>query len=379
MLLMVLFMLLAPGFVALAEEDRGKFDFFGDFRLRLEQDWDSLQGDGTNRDDRLRSRFRLRLGFDVQLSDEWSILVQARTGPHLSQQSPHITIYDFDGGPDGPYEGSFDHWFASYKSGGFDLWIGRNELSYWHQDELFIFDNVTYAGVGGAYRHGAGKGEFIYNVNYAALPVGMQDFSGTVAVFQVAYDREFVDSGLTAAGGIFASNADPDDPAGDLLLTDNNTRDYRSLNLEFQYRWQAFGKPYKVGVDLSHNAKNHDNAAPGSFSEFHKNDVNGFVIEMEWGERENAGDWLLAFFYNYQEALTTNSSYTQDDWVRWGNANQVRATNLKGIELRAIYTIRPNMNIFARLFIVDAIDLLNPGDTTRETGNRFRIDYNISF
>ena len=141
MLLMTLFMLLAPGFAAAADEDRGKFDFFGDFRLRLEQDWDSLQGDGTMRDDRLRSRFRLRLGFDVQLSDEWSILVQARTGPHLSQQSPHITLYDFDGGPDGPYEGSFDHWFASYTSGGLDLWIGRNELSYWHQDELFIFDD----------------------------------------------------------------------------------------------------------------------------------------------------------------------------------------------------------------------------------------------
>jgi hypothetical protein len=37
------------------------------------------------------------------------------------------------------------------------------------------------------------------------------------------------------------------------------------------------------------------------------------------------------------------------------------------------------MNIVARLFLVDAIDLLEPGDTTKETGNRFRIDYNVSF
>jgi hypothetical protein len=362
-----------------AEEKSGRFNFFGDFRFRMEQDWDSLQGDGTQREDRLRARIRLRLGFDVSLSDEWSILVQARTGPHLSQQSPHITIYDFDDGPDGPYEGSFDHWFAQYESGGLEFWIGRNELSFWHQDDLFVFDNITYAGVGGAYHHSAGQGDLIWNLNFVTLPVGMQDFAGRAAIGQMAYEREFSDSGITIAGGIFASNADPDDPAGDILLTENNTRDYRILDLEFQYRSKMFSNPYTIGLALTHNFKNYHNDSAGSFSQFHQDDINGFAIEFEWGERVNAGDWQLGFFYLYHEALAVNSSYTQDDWVRWGNANQVRATNLKGIELRAVYTIRPNMNIFARVFFVDAIDLLEPGDTTRETGNRFRIDYNISF
>jgi hypothetical protein len=37
------------------------------------------------------------------------------------------------------------------------------------------------------------------------------------------------------------------------------------------------------------------------------------------------------------------------------------------------------MNIFARLFFVDAIELLEAGDTTKETGNRFRVDFNIAF
>ena len=97
------------------------------------------------------------------------------------------------------------------------------------------------------------------------------------------------------------------------------------------------------------------------------------------GSKSAAGDWLLGYYYSYQEALAVNSSYTQDDWVRWGKANQVRATNLKGSELRVTYTIRPGMNIFARLFLVHAIDLLEPGDTTKETGNRFRIEYNVSF
>jgi hypothetical protein len=74
-----------------------------------------------------------------------------------------------------------------------------------------------------------------------------------------------------------------------------------------------------------------------------------------------------------------HSSYTQDDWVRWGTSVQARATNLKGSEIRVRYTIRPTMNIIARLFFVDAIDLLEIGDTTKETGNRLRIDWNVSF
>jgi hypothetical protein len=372
--------LLAAGFVAHADEggDR-KFEFFGDFRLRLEQDWDSLRGDGTERDDRLRLRFRLRAGFDVEFSDTWSIRAQARTGPHRSQQSPHITIYDFDDGPDGPYQANLDHWYLKYSRGGVEVWIGRNQLSYWHQDDLFVFDNVTYAGAGATYRHERNRGALILSLNYVALPVGMRDFSGTALVGQVAYEREFERSGLTVAGGFFASDADPGDPAGSGLLTENNTRDYRALNLEFQYRSRALGKPWQIGFDLSHNAEDYDRAPPGSFSEFHKDHVDGYVVAFEWGSRDDAGDWLLGFYYADQEALTAHSSYIQDDWVRWGNANQVRATNLKGSEFRVIYTIRSNMNIFARLFLVDAIDLLEAGDTTKETGNRVRVDYNVSF
>ena len=37
------------------------------------------------------------------------------------------------------------------------------------------------------------------------------------------------------------------------------------------------------------------------------------------------------------------------------------------------------LDLFARLFFVDAIDLLQPGDTFLEDGKRFRIEYNIAF
>lgn len=366
--------------VALAEEqDNKRIKLFGDFRLRLEQDWDSLNGDGTKRDDRLRLRIRLRGGVDVRITDSFSALVQARTGPDLSQQSPHITIIDFDGGPTGPADVNFDHWYLNFESGGFSAWLGRNELSAWHQDDMFVFDNVTYAGVGANYRHGVGDGALSWHFNYVALPVGMRDFSGTGAFAQVAYERNYRISGFTAAVGFFRTKADPDDPAGEILLTENNTRDYRILDWQFQYRSRAFDTPYEVHFDYSRNLENYDDEPVGSFSEFHKDDVNGYVFGLEVGRKGDAGDWRFGYYYAYLEALTVNSSYIQDDWVRWGNANQVRATNLKGSEFRVLYTIRSNMNIFARLFLVDAVALLEPGDTTKETGNRFRIDWNVAF
>jgi len=354
-------------------------NLYGDFRLRLEQDWDSLQGDGSMRDDRLRLRIRLRGGFDYAFSDRWSTTVAARSGPNLSQQSPHITVHDFDGGTDGPYEFNLDHWYLKFKSAGFNAWVGRNELSFWHQDDLFVFDNVTYAGAGGGYNHSAGRGSVNYSLNYVALPVGMRDFVGTGLIGQVAYDRGLGESGYTIAGAFYVTNADPDDPAGNTLLTENNRRDYQILNLQFQYRTRYFGQPAVIGLDLMRNVKNYDDEPTGSFSEFHKDDVDGLLLQLQWGQSKDAGDLLLGYYYVYQEALTTHSSYVQDDWVRWGNANQVRATNLKGSEFRVLYTIRPNVNIFARLFFVDAIDLLEPGDTSRESGNRLRIDFNVAF
>ena len=338
-----------------------------------------MQGDGGKREDRLRLRFRLRGGVDLKINDSWSALLQVRSGPKLSQQSPHITIYDFDGGSNGPYEFNLDHWYLNYESNGFTAWAGRNALSAWHQDDMFIFDNVTYAGSGGSFRHGFAAGNLTWHLNFVALPVGMRNFSGDGLFGQVAYDRELEKSGLTIAAAYFGTNADPDDPVDEPLLTENNLRDYSVFNLQFQYRTQLFGQPLMAGVDYSYNSKNYDNDPAGSFSNFHKDHAGGYVLELLWGDTSAARDWQLGYYYAHLDALAVHSSYIQDDWVRWGSSVQARTTNLKGSEIRVRYTVRPGMNFIARVFFVDAIHLLEPLDMTKETGNRLRVDWNVSF
>ena len=370
----------APPAQAQTDEDGpALFDPYGDFRLRIEQDWDSRQGDGTELDDRLRLRFRLRGGLLVNLSDRLSARVQVRSGPHKSQQSPHITIYDFDGGASGPWEFNFDYWYASYRTENLEVWAGRNELSFQHQDDLFLIDNVTFAGVGGSYRQGLGGGALTLLANYVALPVGMRDFSGTSVIGQVAYERDWETVGIMAATGVFASRADPDDPVGEQLLTENNIRDYDLINLQLQLRASAFGHPVRLGASYSHNFQDYSAAPVGSFSEFHQDDRDGYVVEVLWGQSGNANDWQIGYYYSHVEALAANSSYIEDDWARWGTSTQSRLTNMKGSEFRVLYTIGSGQNIFARLFFVDAVDLLQPDDIALEDGKRFRLEYNIAF
>jgi hypothetical protein len=364
----------------LYEAGDSSFDVSADLRLRLENDWDSRQGDGSERDDRLRLRTRVRVKFDAQIDEHWKVVVRLRSGSKDSQQSPHFTIYDFDDNDKGDNDLNVDQWFGQFQSGALTIWAGRNQLDFWRQDQFIMDDDVTAVGAGIRYKHGAGDGSIAWKTSFGSLPAGMRAFSGNYLAGQVVYERDTETHGITLAAGFFGVDADPDDPTGlRLLLTDNSLRDYSTGILQAQLRLRAFGKPLKLAATAGHNFQNYDDEPIDSFSEFHKDDRDFFIGFLNWGSAEKSGDWLLGYYYQYVEALAFSSSYGPDDWVRWGSATQTRATNMKGSEFRAVYTVADNMNIVGRLFLVDAIELLNAGDLSKEDGKRARIDFNIKF
>jgi hypothetical protein len=51
-----------------------------------------------------------------------------------------------------------------------------------------------------------------------------------------------------------------------LLLTENNTRDYDLLNLQFQYRTKVSGRPLRLGAGYSQNFKDYDDALAANSS-----------------------------------------------------------------------------------------------------------------
>ncbi len=81
---------------------------------------------------------------------------------------------------------------------------------------------------------------------------------------------------------------------------------------------------------------------------------------------------MLGYSYAHIETFAVNASYAQDDWIRFGAGAQTDASGFKGHEIRLGYAISKNINLLARLYLVDAI-------TTRQDGNRFRVDLNWKF
>jgi len=365
------------------ESDETSLNFSGDFRFRIEQDWNSLRGDGTEREDRLRLRIRARGRLDADFNDNWGAVVRLRTGYKKSQQSPNITFYDFDGDDPGGERGSslfFDLWYLRFKAGGFNFWAGRNQLNLWRQDEYIYDDDITAPGMGVNFSHGLGAGELTWQGGYGTLPVGMTEFVGRYGNAQVLYTQESDDLGLSLAAAYLGTEADPDDPAGMLLLTENNTRDYHTVALQGQMRFYTLSKLLRIGATVGHNFKNYDNEPAGSFSEFHKDDVDFYTVFINWGSTKYRGDWLVGYYWAHIDALALHSSYTEDDWVRWGTVNgQTRATNMRGSEFRVAVGLAEQADVVARLYLVDAPALLMPGDSTKETGNRARIDFNFRY
>ena len=348
------------------------FSAFGDFRFRAESDWGSQNAAGEERDDRNRLRVRMRAGFAFEPNENLRAELRLRSGQEASQQSPHITILDFDDNDTGDASFNFDRWYLKGKVGGFEIWAGRNNLPIWRQDEMLFDDDVTLAGVGLKYGTEVGPGKLSLGGGYFTPPVGMTDFSGNLAAGQVAYQPEVGGVKLAFAGGVYLFDANPDDPDSALLLQGNGARDYSIVAGSLQARWQIQERPLVLGADLMANTEDYDPDDPDPDTAANADETDGYVLLATYGGLGRANDWLVGYYYAHIETLAVNNSYAQDDWVRWGSATQTRASNMKGHELRLGWAFSANMNLLARLYLVDSI-------TTVEDGNRFRLDFNYKF
>lgn len=349
-----------PSQAAIYKSDTVKF--YGDFRTRIEADFDSQNSSGAERDDRERLRIRARLGFNYTPDETWDFGMRIRSGSDDSQQSPHITILDFSNNDTGDADFNFDKWFLKGKAKDASFWVGRNSLQYWKQNELFWDDDVTPAGIGANYKMPISDGTKIeFNAGYFSLPVGMKAFSGQMGEAQVVLHGD----NFTIAGGVLNMDADGNDPDSAGLLSGNGARDYRLWIVSGQFRLNVADKPLKIGADIMSNSKDYD------ATEANRDETDGFDVFVHWGSTKPQ-QWLLGYYYANIEALAVNSSFAQDDWVRWGSATQTRGSDMKGSEFRVAYGLSNKQNVVARLYIVESIQ-------TIEDGNRLRVDWNVKF
>jgi hypothetical protein len=370
------------GNLVLAQETPGKkgnVDIYGDFRIRIEDDFGNHESSGDELEGRTRARVRVRLGAEYSPYDHIKLGMRVRSGLVEGQQIANITIYDFDGNNTGDADFSFDKWYLEYIIGGLSTWMGRNSIPYWHQNQLYWDDDVIPVGFGASYNSGLGKGKLELNGGLFSLPAGMQAFAGRLLLAQIVYDIKIAGIGLTAAGGLHAITADNDDPDRLIFLDENGDRDYTILKMSLQARAKLWDIPTKFGLDFAFNTEDYKDTSAGSFTQFHRDEVSAYALSVIFGETKEPWDWEAGYSYAYIEMFAVNNSFAQDDWVRWGTAEQIRNSNFKGHEFFGIITFPRQFSVVARIYIVEGIKLRTPESTQVEDGNRFRFDVNYHF
>jgi len=352
-----------------------KLTFTGDFRFRVEQDWNSRKPDGTYRDNRSRLRYRFRFGMNYQLVDWAEFGMRIRTGFREKQQDPHLTLGDgfkeFSTVPIGFEKLYFK---AHYKK--ITGWIGKNTFPFLKQNELFWSDNVYPDGIfiNGLFPFESSfiqslqlnGGHFILATSGTTFDQD-QYFQGIQAVTSHFNNR------LTIFPSFYYFHEMPNIPDG------NETYNLDYSILQIGTKATIIENPaVKLGVDYYHNfedLKNND-SIPQQF----RNQKEGVVISTSVGDLKEKGDWRFSAYFTYLERYATVDYFAQNDWARWDYSSQGspdgRLSNFKGVELRVGYLIRKNFRLKLRYFIVEQ---LVPYGDSKETGQRIRLDLDIGF
>jgi hypothetical protein len=342
--------------------------FYGDLRLRYEVDWDSQTAAGVMRDDRHRGRIRARLGFNYAFTDEWSTGARVRTGSSRSQQSPHLTFVTDDGLRD-DLDFVVDRYFVQFKHANFAAWGGRNTSPFWQQNELFWDEDVTPTGLAGIFDTPIGDGKLTSSAGAFYLPDGGYELNGQMLAGQVKYSLPIKPSQLTLAGGLHYMHGEE---GARNLRNRNGERDYLIGVANAQWSIPVKKIPITLGADLFYNFMDYDAADVAPFPATDTDETLGYVLSVQVGQLKKLNDWLIGYYYSHIETFAVNASYAQDDWIRFGSGTQTDASDFEGHEIRLGYALSANINLLARLYLVDAI-------TTSQDGNRFRLDLNWRF
>lgn len=348
-----------------------KLKLYGDFRLRQEADFDSMQSNGIERKDRDRTRIRFRLGTQYQPIDDLLVNVRARTGAIKSQQSPHLTVVESGWDVKGDF--FLDTASIKYSPTNFWLKVGRDELPFWKQNEIMWDDDVYLDGSAFGYKHNlADDVSLSLHGGYFILPDGDDNFSASersqLTAVQIVYKNKIGEGDFTNASGYLYVNDE-----NSVVNSTNQNQDYRIWSINFQYNLNVADVPLSLGADYMCNFEDY----PRSL--FNRDERNGYVLQASLGKLKEKGDWLWGYYYARIEKYAVAFNFAQDDWVRWGSSTQTRSSNLKGHEIRLAYAFARNFNVVLRTYLVDAVKTESATSLAKEDGNRIRLDFNFKF
>lgn len=345
-----------------------KLKLSGDVRLRLERDWGSVTATGLPRADRTRSRIRARLVAKANLADGLMFTVRARTGGKGSQQNANITFVDFSGNRPDPMGITLDQFEVAWKGKNFAIDAGRMPLPFYTQNEYLWDGDIDPLGlathitlpIAETRKLGFAAGMF-------AMPVGLANYSGQLAVGQLTY----ADAHANLALGLFHMRPSRTNPNRLTLLDGNGLRIYSILAASGHYRSRVDGVTIGLGVDLFRNLENYDDPSD-PIGQAGQNQRTGYVLSASLGDNAVPDHLQVGYRYLHIERLAVNASYSHDDVSRLGSLSQAANTDLAGHDIYANFAISKRMTIGARMMLVHRL-------TDHEDAKRARVDLIYSF
>lgn len=342
--------------------------FTGDFRFRIEHDWNSRKSDGTYRADRSRLRYRFRFGMQYHLDTYSSFGARVRTGNLLDQQGPHVTL-GANTGEFGLVSVGFEKVYYQLDYKKIKFWIGKNTLPLTKLHEVFWNNNVFPEGAGLTAKINEqwtlNSGHFIVRSNGGQF--------GTDAYFQMIQSvHDWSTSGIKIFPALYRFENISNMPEKGTW-----TLNYLVLHLAGQFRISK--KPFcSIGLELYKNFT--DYSAHQDMLDAFKDQTRGLVSTLQVGETKKKGDWKVILYLAEIQKYAFVDYFAQNDWARWDyssmGATGSRLTNFRGAELRIVYLVKPNFDINLRTYLVE--DLVQTG-AFQENGSRIRLDMNIKF
>ena len=352
-----------------------RITFSGDFRFRIEQDWNSRKSDGTFRDDRTRLRYRLRAGFAYQINSWSKFGANIRTGLLNKQQDPQLTLGNgfADNGlvPLGFYKVYF-----KIEKNGFGLTLGKDDFPFEKNNELFWSDHVCPEGIFVKKQFsfesvivsslGLSAGHFVLRARGGSL-----DLDSYLQGVQMT--SSFFKKRLNINPSFYYLNKISDIPDGFQTYEMNYAILNLSLNgillknkkLKFTFDYYNNMSDYRQNVNI-----------PNSMV----NEREGFSSSISYGQLKQRNDWLIMLTYANLESYAAIDYFAQNDWARWDYSSNGspdgRLTNFQGIRFTAGYAIRKNFILKLNYYKVE--QLVATG-ISKENGDRIRLDLDIKF
>ena len=346
---------------------------YGDARFRYQStsryNYVSNGARGAQSGDRDRARYRLRIGADYSLTDNFKAGVRLETSPdHDSTNQTFNDGYD----KDPIFIGlAYMQWMPNFDFIPEDLDItitgGKQKPTFfldwanWDTDinPTGVSENFAYTGLNG-FEFGANTGQYIYanRNNRAAGPDFLTNNDSWQLINQVYVKATWAPNSSVQIAPMMLNDVNTNGPLDALAGTGNaNTRyaNYDILYIPVEVKWKMWTQSFKAYYTYGHNfsadqaakynqgrsgVNNPGVVGPGGQgptavqlarqTRQGRYESDSHIAGLQIGETKLKGQWMLDGAYIYREAYSNSPNLSDSDWAQ-------QAGNARGFTLRAAY------------------------------------------